>query len=267
MIRFVAIDCWDCSLDPVERLLRGSCEDGTAFSCNLSKPEYRLLARLLSEPGAAISRDELTRHAWDGRPVTAGSLSNAVFNLRQAFGPEDGRQVIRTVPNQGYRIRASLLESLEEASTPPPSKVLDMPEQALVEAPPAAATRQPKWRSWVPALAAATVANLVAALCYAYWGSSPNAAGAPHRLAYEYLADIGERRFFAQVSPQPAPERLERALKAFADYPPQAAAGKPYVYVNHGDSDDEFAYFLCQDSLEADAPNCSAYVIQRDSHS
>jgi len=267
MIRFVAIDLWDCLLDPVERRLCGSRQDGAAFSCNLSKPEYRLLQRLLMAPGTPVSRDELTSHAWHGRPVTAGSLSNAVFNVRQAFGPEDGHKVIRTVPSQGYRIQARVLEGVAEQ---PARSALDAPHGreslAAARAPIAVITRH-KPHGWVLVLAGVTLANLAAALWFAQSRASPLAGETAHRLAYQYLADIGERRFFAQLAAAPSSERIERALKAFADHPPQRAADKSHIYVNRGDSDDEFSFFLCQDRLEAKAPDCSAYVILRDPHS
>ncbi|WP_160286604.1 winged helix-turn-helix domain-containing protein [Pseudomonas knackmussii] len=267
MIRFVAIDLWDCSLDPVERLLRGSRHDGAAFSCNLSKPEYRLLQRLLMAPGTPVSRDELTSHAWHGRPVTAGSLSNAVFNLRQAFGAEDGHKVIRTVPNQGYRIQAQVIEGLVEQPALSALAAPPLQEKRAAERAPIAAIKRHNLRGWVPALAAVTLANLVVALWFAHLQASPQAGETAHRLTYEYLADIGERRFFAQLADAPSSERFERALKAFANHPPQLGADKSYVYVNRGDADDEFSFFLCQDRLEAKAPDCSAYVILQDPHS
>ncbi|WP_435608079.1 winged helix-turn-helix domain-containing protein [Pseudomonas knackmussii] len=263
MIRFVAIDLWDCSLDPVERLLRGSRQDGATLSCNLSKPEYRLLQQLLMASGTPVSRDDLTGHAWDGRPVTAGSLSNAVFNLRQAFGAEDGHKVIRTVPSQGYRIEARVLDGLALQ----PAIPAEGPEAPAMEQAPGATTKRPWSRGWVPALVAVALVNLGAVFWYAQLRAIPSLPQTPHRLTYEYLADIGERRFFTQVSPLPASDWTERALKAFVDYPPQRGADKHYVYLNRGDSDDELSFFLCQNSLDAAPPNCSTYVIQRDPHS
>ncbi|MFZ5960552.1 winged helix-turn-helix domain-containing protein [Pseudomonas knackmussii] len=267
MIRFVAIDLWDCSLDPVERLLRGSRRDGAAFSCNLSKPEYRLLQRLLMAPGTPVSRDELTSHAWHGRPVTAGSLSNAVFNVRQAFGAEDGHKVIRTVPNQGYRIQARVLEGLVEQPALSALAAPPLQEKRAAERAPIAAIKRHNLRGWVLALAAGALANLAVVLWFAHSRASPLATETAHRVAYEYLADIGERHFFAQLAAAPSSRRIEQALKAFADHPPQLAADKSFVYVNRGDSDDEFSFFLCQDRLEAKAPDCSAYVILQDPHS
>lgn len=268
MIRFIAIDLWDCSLDPAERLFCGSRQDGAAFSCSLSRPEYRVLQRLLMEPGVAVDRDELTRHAWENRPVTAGSLNNAIFNLRQAFGGDEGRRVIRTVPNKGYRIRATVLDGLATPGAQPPSEDQGKPDEADDErASPEAASGLTRRRGGMAALAVLLVANLAGVFWYAHSTPRPIAVQGLDRPVYEYQADIGGRRFFSQLSAPIPSERLARALKAFTEYPPPGAADKPNVYINHGDASDEFSFFLCQEPLDASPADCSAYVIQRDPHS
>ena len=76
--------------------------NGTA--CDLTGAEFGLLKLLLSNPGDAMSREELIPKIFD-RQASAfdRSIDNLVNNLRKKLGPHpDGNERIKSVRNIGY---------------------------------------------------------------------------------------------------------------------------------------------------------------------
>jgi DNA-binding winged helix-turn-helix (wHTH) protein len=67
----------------------------------------RVLSYLAEHPGEDVARDEILRAVWDGTPVQAEVLTNAIWELRKAFG-DDAREpeFIQTVSRKGYRLIA-----------------------------------------------------------------------------------------------------------------------------------------------------------------
>ncbi len=65
----------------------------------------RVLLALAARPGEFVSKDELIRQAWDGRPVTDDVLTRAIHALRAALN-DDARdpRFIETRSNAGYRL-------------------------------------------------------------------------------------------------------------------------------------------------------------------
>jgi transcriptional activator of cad operon len=80
----------------------------------------KLLLVLARRPGETVSIDELLEEVWSGVVVTPDSVYQAVATLRRLLD-DDPKQprYIATVPRLGYRMVASVSETLEEAKKPP----------------------------------------------------------------------------------------------------------------------------------------------------
>lgn len=89
---------------------------GQRVACALGATEVRVLQHLLSRPGEVFSKDQLISFAWPGRVVAAGSLTQAIFNIRSFLGA-DGHSMIVTSPKAGYLFNPDFVES--EASLAP----------------------------------------------------------------------------------------------------------------------------------------------------
>jgi two-component system response regulator MprA len=87
-------------LDPVTHAV----SSGTV-SAALTPTEFRILARLLTQPGAAVRRRELTRAGWPhGAIVRANTLDAYVARLRRKLRDLPESPGIATVHGVGYRI-------------------------------------------------------------------------------------------------------------------------------------------------------------------
>lgn len=84
------------TLDPARREVR---HRGAPVA--VSPREFALLAALMENPGAVLSKETLEErlYGW-GEEVESNTVEVHVHNLRRKFGP----QVIRTVRGMGYRI-------------------------------------------------------------------------------------------------------------------------------------------------------------------
>lgn len=76
-------------------------EKNIRIPCALGPAEVRVLQQLLSSPGEVFSKEELITAGWVGRVVAAGSLTQAIFNIRTFLGV-DGHCIIVTSPKTGY---------------------------------------------------------------------------------------------------------------------------------------------------------------------
>jgi DNA-binding winged helix-turn-helix (wHTH) protein len=67
----------------------------------------RVLSYLAERQGEDVARGEILRAVWDGTPVQGEVLTNAIWELRKAFG-DDPREpdYIQTVSRKGYRLVA-----------------------------------------------------------------------------------------------------------------------------------------------------------------
>jgi two-component system response regulator MprA len=96
-----AIDAAGLRLDPVAHSVR----DG-AQELALTPTEFRLLARLLTDPGEAVRRRDLVRAAWPhGAIVRANTLDVYVARLRRKLRALEHPPEIATVHGVGYRVR------------------------------------------------------------------------------------------------------------------------------------------------------------------
>lgn len=92
-------------LDTATRELR---REGNAVS--LSSLCFELLEYLLRHRDRVVDADELRAKVWRGVAVTAGSLRQAVWELRSGIGDDSAQQhIIRTVRGRGYRFVAPLV--------------------------------------------------------------------------------------------------------------------------------------------------------------
>ena len=88
------------ALDPV----RHAVEKGGS-TCSLTPTEFRLLARLLSNPGEAVRRRDLVRAGWPrGAVVRDNTLDAYVARLRRKIRELPDAPAIETVHGVGYKI-------------------------------------------------------------------------------------------------------------------------------------------------------------------
>ncbi len=67
----------------------------------------RVLVHLAERAGEAVARQEILRVVWDDSPVKPEVLTNAVWELRKAFGDDPLEpEFIQTVSRKGYRLLA-----------------------------------------------------------------------------------------------------------------------------------------------------------------
>lgn len=94
----------------------------------LSPRAMQLLLRLAETPGEVVSRSALMDHIWPGIHVGDESLTQAVAELRRAFGSGTKDGLIETVPKSGYRLTAPVLR---EVAAPAGLHALDGPGTSL----------------------------------------------------------------------------------------------------------------------------------------
>ncbi len=90
----------DLQVDPARHDL-----SGPAGSVSLSPTEFRLLARLMAQPGSVTRRHELVAAAWaHGSVVADNTLDQYVAKLRRKLVQAGSEQSIDTVRGVGYRL-------------------------------------------------------------------------------------------------------------------------------------------------------------------
>lgn len=112
---------------------------GDAERVELSGRAFDLLAMLLRHRGEVMTRARLLDAVWQDSEVTDSALSQTLFLVRRALGPE-GHQLIRTVSGRGYcidlpppaeAIGAMPAEEASAASDPPPAEALPVEAAAV----------------------------------------------------------------------------------------------------------------------------------------
>lgn len=87
-------------LDPVAHVLRRTSGEEVI----LTPTEFRLLARLMSDPGAVVRRRTLLRAGWpEGAQVSDNTLDQYLLRLRRKLREAGSTQGIMTVRGVGYR--------------------------------------------------------------------------------------------------------------------------------------------------------------------
>lgn len=114
--------------DPDRYTLLINHSDNPPEEITLARADARILELLLLEPGAVCSREAIMAFAWDDRVVSAGSLNQSIFMLRNILGDNKDHDLLVTVPRRGYRFNSDHLESPAEQAGP-------VAEQSRVETP------------------------------------------------------------------------------------------------------------------------------------
>lgn len=99
------------TLDVANNQLIINASDSEPRSSTLAYAESRLLQLLLIEPGAIRSRNEIMEFAWEKRVVTAGSLNQAIFTLRNLINDGRDHELLQTVPRRGYRFNVGYVDA------------------------------------------------------------------------------------------------------------------------------------------------------------
>jgi cholera toxin transcriptional activator len=138
----------------------------------LARADARILELLLLEPGEVCSREAIMAFAWDDRVVSAGSLNQSIFTLRNILGDSKDHDLLVTVPRRGYRFNSDHLASPDldtEPSAEPPMVEYPSSTPAHVDTP----AEKPHLSKWVlPGYLAVTVVALFT-LWQLYTGYKP----------------------------------------------------------------------------------------------
>ncbi|MDF2152823.1 winged helix-turn-helix domain-containing protein [Vibrio sp. CAU 1672] len=99
------------TFDPTARRQLTNSESN--ISKKLKSTDSKVLEILFIHQGKVVSKQELLDVAWAGRVVTQSSLVQSIAQLRMALG-DSGREqkIIKTVPNQGYKLVEGSIEML-----------------------------------------------------------------------------------------------------------------------------------------------------------
>ncbi len=89
----------DLTLD----LRRHELRDAAGARIDLRNRSFGVLRHLAVNIGRVVSKDELLATNWPGLTVTEDSLTQCISEIRRLVG-DGGRDLIRTVPRQGYMI-------------------------------------------------------------------------------------------------------------------------------------------------------------------
>jgi Tol biopolymer transport system component/DNA-binding winged helix-turn-helix (wHTH) protein len=139
-----------------------------------------VLLQLVRAAGRTLSRDELIGEVWKGTCPTDDVLTQAIRDLRRAFGDDPhAPSYVETLPRLGYRLvaPARFLDAQELISPQPTTAHADFsPEPSLVE-PPAGSPRG--WR-WL-VLAVGAVFALSAWLAFALLSRTNGTTSTPAR--------------------------------------------------------------------------------------
>nr|WP_314616638.1 winged helix-turn-helix domain-containing protein [uncultured Pseudomonas sp.] len=106
----------------------------------LARADARILELLLLEPGEICSREAIMAFAWDDRVVSAGSLNQSIFTLRNILGDSKDHDLLVTVPRRGYRFNSDHLLCPDDAAAEPACE--PTPAQSPASTPPPAQRRR-----------------------------------------------------------------------------------------------------------------------------
>lgn len=97
-----------------QRQLFSLIESSSQTQVDLGFSPSRLLELLIKSPDLIVTRQEILEYAWPKRIVTQNSLNQAISKLRELLGDEQDKQIIQTVPRQGYRFNSNFLVATNE---------------------------------------------------------------------------------------------------------------------------------------------------------
>jgi serine/threonine-protein kinase len=108
---------------------------GPAGPVHLRPRAMDVLVALAGRGGEVVGKAELLDEVWGGAAVSEAVLTNAVAELRRAFGGRPGpRGLIETIPRRGYRLTAPVVS--DDAAVDPSRSLAALPFEDLTpEAP------------------------------------------------------------------------------------------------------------------------------------
>ncbi|MGH8438732.1 MAG: winged helix-turn-helix domain-containing protein [Pseudomonas sp.] len=105
---------------------------GAPEELTLARAESRILELLLMEPGAICSREAILEFAWDDRVVSAGSLNQSIFMLRNILGDGKDHEIVITVPRRGYRFNSDQVAAHSEAAAAPVAEPVETSSPSII---------------------------------------------------------------------------------------------------------------------------------------
>lgn len=84
---------------------------------HLEPKVFSLLTTLVAANGAIVSREQLIVEVWNNRVVGEGAINRTMSLLRGHFSALTDVDIVETVPTQGYRLVAPVLESQVESTS------------------------------------------------------------------------------------------------------------------------------------------------------
>jgi len=170
---------------------------------SLQPQVMQLLEFMAAHPGEVISIERMIEAVWAGKPMTSGSVYNALNTLRKTFGDsKDDPRYIETIPRRGYRLVAEVsARSAGDSSVRPADTI-----------PGSAGPRPPGVLKWLTPRTAIAVAagSLLVAAGVLFWPGSPNqesapvpaSAPAPQKsvavLPFADMSPEGDQQYFAE---------------------------------------------------------------------
>lgn len=211
----------DCEIDALRRVVTRA--DG-GESRRLTHKAMQVLLVLVDHGGNVVTREALFQQVWPDTMPTDDVLTQAVTQLRKAFGDDrDAPRYIETIAKTGYRLLAPV-DWLGDAGaeTAMPVEVAPPASPATVPATAAAATVPPATprRRWVPAVIAAVALLLLAVVAAALWrlpaatpaaGTALSGDKAVVELGYRAITSTPEQERSPSLSPDGSTVAFVRA--------------------------------------------------------
>ncbi|MCX4212100.1 winged helix-turn-helix domain-containing protein [Pseudomonas aeruginosa] len=222
---------------------------GTEYTSYLSLPEARALSLLIESHGEVISRDRLIAHAWSGRPVSHGSLNQAIFNIRRAFSPLDGHAVIRTEAGQGYC--ANIYELID-----------DNAEHAEEDkASPRGKDAKCNGLQNLKKLGAFILLAINAILVLSCYKAIDDVATLD--LSYNFYTKKDGVEYWASSSLPQGQEYVGYVIEMLQRYPPRFGVANPAskIYINASINPKNVNCFFCSGSLTEEGVQCFSYML------
>jgi DNA-binding winged helix-turn-helix (wHTH) protein/tetratricopeptide (TPR) repeat protein len=97
----------------------------------LSAKVFDLLFYMAQNPGRPLLKKELLDAVWPNSFVEESNLSQNIFVLRRALGP-DGGGYIETLPGRGYRFKALVRDPAPQPPVPPIAALVETTETRVV---------------------------------------------------------------------------------------------------------------------------------------
>lgn len=138
---------------------------------DLEPKALQLLIFLLQNKGRLLKKQELLEAIWGDLSVTENALTREIALLRRVLGDSTKEpKYIETVPTQGYRFIAAVVE-LREEDPPSPQSDISSPNPMEV--------RRPRWLQHKLRMALAAVVALLCFTCIMYFLSARRSSHAP----------------------------------------------------------------------------------------